>query len=231
MKNTGMRPQYATNIAYQKPTWPSCDPTIEAAALTLLEPVLHQIGEHRKSTSKRSRGRNRPNKPAKDASPAADVESDVLNAVTVGLQSNWRKLEGQARGEATEDNPIAIVFCSRDAIPDPAADALLLLIAAASARPDTAPIRLVPISADTESKIAASLGMPRAALVGISEGNSRTAPLTQYVRETIAPLEAPWLRDRDLSMYVALQVETTLVPVKSNKREPVSTPKAKSGQV
>ena len=211
--------QYSTALSYPHISWPLCSPEIEAASLTLLQPILKTIGEHRKNNTTVSRGKNRPKRKLHTEEVVEEPETGLLQSTIIGLQSNWRRLEEQARDpQGQEGGKLTILFCCRDALPEPAVDALLRLVAVASRAKDaTNAIRLLSIAEKSEQEIASTLGLRRAAIVGICEANPRAGPLVRYLRENMPPLQAPWLDESPLPTYLPVKVKTTLIPVKDKQ--------------
>lgn len=139
--------------------------------------------------------------------------------MVVGLQSNWRTLEAQAKGDLNHEDGVVIIFCCREALPTPAADAFLILVATASKSPEGTPIRIVSVSEKTELSLASSLGLARAALVGITRRAKDLQALVEFVHGSVAPVDISWIGPEASSTYMPLRIETTLVPVKNDSKK------------
>lgn len=101
----------------------------------------------------------------------------------------------------------------RNALPDPVAVSLPLLVAAASAKGSPDAIRLVPTTEQGELSIASALELPRAGLLAIDEAAPGCKGLFEYIRDAFAPIEVPWLGAVSSPTYLPLKLETSEIHV------------------
>lgn len=208
--------------------------------LALLLPILRPIGDHRKSVARPSQGRNRAKRKALDVEkgsqvhPAEDVP-EISKYVSVGLNNTYRSLEAQARSHrdptSVETLPsLDVVLVCRKALPEPACNSLPLLMASASSTTEGAePLRLIPITEQAATSIAAALDLPRAAMLGIGEAAPGVKPLIQYVREAVSAIDLSESRKGpSMAQYLPLKVETAQVPV--NKKQKATTARTKTAK-
>jgi hypothetical protein len=105
---------------------------------------------------------------------------------------------------------LAVVFVCRSAIPEPILQSIPILVAAASgATTAHESIRLFDISPETEAAIASALGMPRISVLGMEEKTTGAAPLIQLIRNSVEPVDAPWLKTADRPSYLPLKVNVS----------------------
>lgn len=69
-------------------------------------------------------------------------------------------------------------------------------------------IRLVSLNVSAEKRIAASLGIPRAGVIGIVEDAPGATALLEYVREQVPPIEIPWISRALNGDWMSTQVES-----------------------
>lgn len=154
--------------------------------------------------------------------PSEQLEAPATGEhLTIGLTSTYRSLEAQAQRRRepslARDGPaLAVVFVCREALPDPACTSLPLLLASASSlvpsQGDT--VHLVPFTQQAASAAALALDLPRVSMLGMTELAPGSKPLMQYVRETFAPVDIPWLRDGPLpAQYLPVNIEAVHIPV------------------
>jgi hypothetical protein len=115
-----------------------------------------------------------------------------------------------------------VILARKSAFPTPVQQSFPVLVAAASRKDDD--IRLVEISPDAEASLSDAAGVPRCSVLGIRADTSATAPVIDYVREQVEPVNAPWLGEKSTPEYLPLKVDISTVagPQKS-------FPKSKTG--
>ncbi|GAB7349824.1 hypothetical protein MBLNU459_g0531t1 [Dothideomycetes sp. NU459] len=140
----------------------------------------------------------------------------LLQAITIGLNSTSRHLEEQSsqfvlkalseeqvskQSQASEEQPtgspgrgcLAAVFLPKAASDVMYAHLPSLCYTASLVCGDSQGIRLILLDPSTERRLASTLGIPRAGVVGIMEDTPGAAPLLDYVREIVPTVELPWM--------------------------------------
>lgn len=149
---------------------------------------------------------------------------DVLNYMTVGINSTTRLLEtkvslsksgGRAavhdessteRKQAGEE--LAVVFLSKPKDDLMYAHLPVLCYTGSKAQKSQEPIRLVILDSACERTISASLGLPRAGVIGIMENAPGATALIDYVRDNVTPVEIPWLEPALAGKWTGFKLET-----------------------
>lgn len=189
--------------------------------------LLVPIGEHRSkhidpSKGKRDKQRKSirlktPNESQQEdtAPPALQKPPmpDVLSHLTVGFNSTSRQLEKEAQrsdqGDVlTVSRNLAAIFVPRSDQAAILTSQLPLLVHTASlARSASPAIRLINLSKGAESRLCAALHLPRVSFVGLFEDAPNATPLIDFVRERVAPIEVPWLKEVGLGVYIPVEIK------------------------
>lgn len=197
----------------------------------MLDSLLEPIGRHRavhavKSSGKKSKKRKRTSE--ERPNPAAEqrpLEPEILKYLTVGLNTTSRHLEKEAAlskpgalsaadketkaEEQTIDKHLAVVF-----LPKPKDNLVyghlpLLCYTTSCAQKNKAQcIRLVLLDPSCERTIATAMGLSRAGAIGVFDNAPGAAPLLEYVRDNVDPVEVPWLEKALSGQWMGINVET-----------------------
>ncbi|KAG9678743.1 hypothetical protein KCU99_g925, partial [Aureobasidium melanogenum] len=224
------RPVIKADTTFKSPLIPELSKDKTEIVLGLLNNLLEPIGRHRavhtvKSSGKNSKKRKRTSE--ETLSPASEqrpLEPEILKYLTVGLNTTSRHLESEAASSKPGALPTAIkeakveqAITKRLAVvflPKPMDNLVyahlpLLCYTASCAQKNKAQCtRLVLLDASCERTIATAMGLPRAGVVGVFDDAPGAAPLLEYVRDNVDPVEVPWL-DKALSgQWMGINVET-----------------------
>jgi hypothetical protein len=142
------------------------------------------------------------------------------------LEDCARSTNSSKRDTQVEDTPAScpeVILARKSAFPTPVQQSFPALVFAASRKEND--IRLVEISPDAEASLTDAVGLPRCSVLGIRADNSAMAPVIDYVRAQVEPVNAPWLGEKSTLKYLPLKVDTSTVagPQKSfpkSKTEP-----------
>ncbi|KAF2100377.1 hypothetical protein NA57DRAFT_54469 [Rhizodiscina lignyota] len=227
------KPIFTVGSPYTAPSWPHLKPDEQGAIVDLLCSVLSPIGHHRVTNTHPSKGKRQKKRKRDSASdesiPDANLtetrEPGIANFVTVGLNSTSRHLEAlsaplkdqtKQTSEVVQSEyrpPLSAIFLPKARNDMIYAHLPLLAQTASSAQnlPAHSATRLVPLDSKHEQKLASSLGLPRAGVVGLMEGAPGTDALIEYVRSKVEPIDVPWLREAAEAKYMGLKVDAVEV--------------------
>jgi len=210
----------------------------EQAILRFLIPLVQPIGDFRRDHVPRSRGKGRGKKSRTKTEQESMPEwmPEVYDHITIGFNTTIRRLESlavrqkpptlpQTIDEAPADKPpveLSVMFVCRESLPDIISSSLPLLIATSA--PKTRRAKLVDISPQAEARIACALRQPRVGVLGVEEGAPDADALLQFVNETIAEVEVPWLEQGLSPAYYPVNIERVEI---GSKKSTARTPKRK----
>jgi ribonuclease P/MRP protein subunit POP3 len=192
--------------------------------------LLEAVGRHRaahivKSSGKKSKKRKRMSE-QKTGPPIESklLKPEILRYLTVGLNTTSRRLETEAalsnpgalitvdkenKAEQTPWKRLAVVFLPKPKDNLVYAHLPLLCYTCSVNRKDKAQqTRLVLLDPSCERTIATAMGLPRAGVIGVFEDAPGAAPLLEYVRENVNPVEVPWLEKALSGQWMGINVET-----------------------
>ncbi|ESZ91139.1 hypothetical protein SBOR_8473 [Sclerotinia borealis F-4128] len=200
------------------------------------------------SKGKRSRKRKRRNsKPEDEKSSETPPPPEISSYIVTGLNSIHRILEGSTKkGFETKETPSSLetetrpqtdqiisspnppnpphphfsaIFVSRSNQPPILHAHLPQIIATASkAHPTKPSTRLVALPKGCETRVAAALGLPRVAFLGIIDNAPYSKALLDIVRDCVQEIEIPWLDEARKSEYLDTKIDsiqTSIGEVKS----------------
>jgi len=159
-------------------------------------------------------------------------EPEVASFLTVGFNSTERALEASYRQctpggssdtfAASKDNVsrmVAIFVDRADQGPALYAHLPLLVSTASLNLPVDTRIRLVALPRGATKRLSAALHIPRASMIGLYHGAPNSAPLVDFVREHVSPIEVPWLKRLQGGKYlpVGITMKQIAVPKKAEK--------------
>jgi len=214
----------------------------------LLCRLLDPVGQHRKehikpSKGKRSRKRKRQSA-EKDAASVAVVAippaPEITSYLTLGFNTTVRYLENlsvasrpqtltntgiQASKETSETSrsprmPLAAVFVCRTNLPPILTSVLPLLTETASlAYPQEQPIRLISLSEKAEARLAQALHQPKVGFIGLQSNAPGARGLIELVRDSIEPVDVPWLKEAGSAKYMPPKVLKKNVKIGQKKQK------------
>ncbi|KAG9952297.1 hypothetical protein KCU85_g2097, partial [Aureobasidium melanogenum] len=226
------RPVVKADTTFKSPLIPELSKDKSQIILGLLNSLLEPVGRHRavhtvKSSGKNSKKRKRTSE--KTSSPAAEerpLEPEILRHLTVGLNSTSRHLENEAASSKPGALPttdketqqldeqvvakhLAVVFLPKPKDNLVYAHLPLLCYTASYAQKNKAQCtRLVLLDPSCERTIAAAMGLPRAGVIGVFDNAPGAAPLLEYVRDNVDPVEVLWLNKALSGQWMGINVET-----------------------
>jgi ribonuclease P/MRP protein subunit POP3 len=178
-----------------------------------------------KSSGKKSKKRKRTSEQnAASAVESRPVEPKILEHLTVGLNTTSRHLETEAalskpgalttedkesKAEQAPGSRLAVVF-----LPKPRDNLvyshlpLLCYTSSANEKDKVQQTRLVLLDPSSERILAASMGLPRAGVIGVFDNAPGAGPLLEYVRQNVDPVEIPWLEKALSGQWMGTNVET-----------------------
>ncbi|KAG9660340.1 hypothetical protein KCU98_g3480, partial [Aureobasidium melanogenum] len=226
------RPVIKADTTFKSPLIPELSKDKSEIVLGLLNNLLEPIGRHRavhtvKSSGENSKKRKRKRTPEERPSSAAEqrpLEPEILKHLTVGLNTTSRHLENEAalskpgalltadketKAEQVIAKHLAVVFLLKPKDNLVYAHLPLLCYTASCAQKNKAQCtRLVLLDPSCERTFATAMGLPRAGVIGVFDNAPGAAPLLEYVRDNVDPVEVPWL-DKALSgHWMGINVET-----------------------
>ena len=199
--------------------------------------LLEPIGEHRsRHIDPSKRKRDKKNKPIRlkgldesqqgDTAPPALQKPpipEILSHLTVGFNSTNRQLEKEAQrsnqGDVlTVSRRLAAIFVPRsDQAPILSSHLPLLVHTASLARSASPATRLVNLPKGAEARLCAAAHLPRVSFVGLFEDAPNATPLVDFVRERVAPIDVPWLKEVGTGIYIPVDIKAleTTAPAES----------------
>jgi len=148
---------------------------------------------------------------------------EITASVSVGFNSTERRLEAAAQratptgisrrvaSEAREEDlkPLAAVFVDRSDHPPILYAHLPQLLATASMSAPTEPaIRLVALPKGSMARLSSALHIPRVSIVGLERDAPNMRPLFEFIREHVAPIEIPWLKNIQEGLYMPVTIKS-----------------------
>ena len=67
---------------------------------------------------------------------------------------------------------------------------------------------MVPLDAMSERKLSAAMGIPRISVLGVMSNAPGSAPLLEYVRDQVDPLEVPWVKETSEGKWLGTKIGT-----------------------
>lgn len=198
--------------------WPEISQEDQDTILELLCDLLGQLGQHRRDHIKVSKGKKARAQELKKGEPAQPVESppipEVAAYVDVGLSNVTRVLESLA--SAPDASPYySAIFCVRGQTT--ALISHLPHMVFTASRPSREVIRLVGLSKACEERLSASLGIPRASVIGLREGAPQAEALLEVLKRVPA-IEASWLQEGGKEgNYIATKIISTTTTIGEKK--------------
>lgn len=165
----------------------------------------------------------------------------ITSSLVIGYNSTVRCLETGARKNvpptiahmddglhgdnlrkgSVEAEPLVAVFVARSELSPVMVSHLPLLIATASLnRHSEAAIRLITLPKGADATLSTALHLPRVGVIGLRGDTPNIAPLIAYVRDTVSPVEVPWLHDLQIGQYLPTKIKAivTATTVKEKRK-------------
>ncbi|KAG9963189.1 hypothetical protein KCU61_g3903, partial [Aureobasidium melanogenum] len=224
------RPVIKADTTYKSPLIPELSKDKSQIVLGLLNSLLEPIGRHRAAHTVKSSGKNskkRKRTSEKTPSPASEQrpsEPKISKYLTVGLNTTSRHLENEAalskpgalptadketKVEQATAKHLAVVFVPKPKDNLVYAHLPFLCYTASCAQKNNARCtRLVLLDPSYECIIATAMGLPRAGVIGVFDDAPGAAPLLEYVRDNVDPVEVPWLNKALSGQWMGINVET-----------------------
>ncbi|MCJ1245999.1 hypothetical protein MMC30_003203 [Trapelia coarctata] len=177
--------------------------------------------------------------------PLSPLPPEITAFLSIGFNSTERRLEAavqrpipigisnQVASEACEANlkPLVAVFIDRsDQAPILYSHLPQLLATASMSVPSEPAILLVTLPKGSTARLSIALHIPRVSVVGLERDAPNTRPLVEFIREHVAPIEIPWLKNIQEGWYMPVVIESVTrdSPSKVEKAsQPTFTPQAK----
>jgi len=147
---------------------------------------------------------------------------EIHGHFTVGFNSTIRRLQALASHrepsslhptksnlKQSPDLPAALsaVFVCRENLPDILTSSLSLQVATSA--PQSTRAKLIPVSPQSETKIARALNQPRVGLLRVQKDAPGSDALLRWVADNVALVEIPWLEELPNSTYFPVTVKTS----------------------
>jgi ribonuclease P/MRP protein subunit POP3 len=97
-----------------------------------------------------------------------------------------------------------------------------LISIASLAHPESPPTRLVQLPKGCDERLCEILGLPRVSFIGIVEGAPNSQGLVDFIRDSVAPIELPWLSDVKNAKYLPVNVKAIETTVGISKKVQLS---------
>ncbi|KAL6245677.1 RNase P and RNase MRP subunit [Rhinocladiella similis] len=223
MDNNRKKLVHAVTLPYPDQKWPQLSTEHEQAVVSLLLPLLQPVGDFRQNHVVRSKGKRRAgkNRPRQEQGTVQESMPEIYGHLTIGFNSTIRRLEALASRrlpssllpksdlERPQNLPatLSAVFVCRGNLPDITTSSLSLQVATSA--PRSARARLIPVSPQTEAKIARALNQPRVGLLGVQEDAPDADALLHWVSDNVDLVEIPWLEEVSSSTYLPVTVKTS----------------------
>lgn len=129
--------------------------------------------------------------------------------VTVGLNSTSRRLEAFAKTsqDLAYTTPLAAVFLTQSPLAFQYTHLPVLVALATSSHPEISAPRLVPLDISAERRLSRALGIPRVGVIGVLQDAPGARPLIDYVREHVAVVEVPWVKETTEGKYLGTKID------------------------
>lgn len=92
-------------------------------------------------------------------------------------------------------SPLAVIFLTQPVSSLQYSHLPTLVAFAAASRPGGIAPRFVALDAAAEQKLKTALGIPRVGVLGVLSDAPGAAPLFEYVRHNVSPLDIPWVKE------------------------------------
>lgn len=229
---------------YSAVEWPQIQQDDQDSILELLCNLLSPLGEYRRKYTSRSKGKRSKAKQKEQSqageAPAAEAVKppppELGKYVDVGLASITRGLQqpaatgnpggpktrsgnSKASGDAAGNIPYAVVFVARSGQSSAFHCHFPQMVAVAS---ESSPVRLVGFSKACEDRWSECLGIPRASSVALRADAPQSQALLDFVRQKVALVEVPWLKEAATAGYQETKINTTEAPVGRKKQRRAS---------
>ncbi|KAL8387904.1 hypothetical protein RB595_009586 [Gaeumannomyces hyphopodioides] len=229
---------------YSTVEWPHIQQDDQDSILELLCNLLSPLGVHRRRYGSQSKGKRskakRKEQGQLEEAPAAEAVKppppelgryvDVgLASITRGLQqaaadgnhngAKTRSGKGVAGGGAADIIPYTIVFVARSGQSSAFHCHFPQMVAVAS---ESSPVLLVGFSKACEDRLSECLGIPRASSVALRADAPQSQALLGFVRQKVAPVGIPWLREAATAGYQETKINTIEAPVGRKRQKQAS---------
>ncbi|KAH6890397.1 hypothetical protein B0T10DRAFT_317824 [Thelonectria olida] len=182
--------------------------------------LLSPIGQYRQTYTKQTKGKRaaKREKAAKKANvvteePPKPPMPELCSKIDVGLNSISRSLESSNESPTGQ---YSMIFVARGNQSSSFNCQFPLMVGAASKHlaPETK-TRLVGFSKPCADRLSTCLGVPRVSSVAIRSDAPGAQALQEFIRKTVAPVDAAWLdqsQDRSYLATIINSIETTVGP-------------------
>ncbi|KAL8387905.1 hypothetical protein RB595_009586 [Gaeumannomyces hyphopodioides] len=209
---------------YSTVEWPHIQQDDQDSILELLCNLLSPLGVHRRRYGSQSKGKRskakRKEQGQLEEAPAAEAVKppppELGRYVDVGLT---RSGKGVAGGGAADIIPYTIVFVARSGQSSAFHCHFPQMVAVAS---ESSPVLLVGFSKACEDRLSECLGIPRASSVALRADAPQSQALLGFVRQKVAPVGIPWLREAATAGYQETKINTIEAPVGRKRQKQAS---------
>lgn len=120
----------------------------------------------------------------------------------------------------TKPSHLTALFVSRSTPPILSSHLRNLVATASLAHPELPATRLVQLPRGCDARVAASLGLPRAGVVGLIVDAPHSKPLVDFVLEQVHTIEVLWLKEMRDAQYLPVKINAaaTTAPVITKKK-------------
>ena len=169
----------------------------------------------------------------------------IASSLVIGFNSTVRCLETEARKNAppaiaelndglhgdnrnnpsgsVEAKPLIAVFVARSEQSPVMVSHLPLLVATASLnRQSEAAIRLITLPKGAGATLSTALQLPRVGIIGLRGDAPNIAPLIAHVRDTVAPVEVPWLHGLQIGRYLPTKIKAIVTTTTVKQKQKAS---------
>lgn len=229
---------------YSTVEWPHIQQDDQDSILELLCNLLSPLGEYRRTYGSQSKGKRskakRKGQEQLGEAPAAEAlkppPPELGRYVDVGLASITRGLQqaaahgnparaktrggkGATGGGGAGIVPYTVVFVARSGQSSAFHCHFPQMVAVAS---ESSPARLVGFSKACEDRLSECLGIPRASSVALRADAPQSQALLDFVRQKVAPVEIPWLREAATAGYQETKINTIEAPIGRKRQRQAS---------
>ncbi|KAJ2899013.1 type 2A phosphatase activator TIP41 [Zalerion maritima] len=192
--------------------------------------LISPLGEYRrrfivpskgKRDKRRKRKMNGGDDEMKTNMPPPPPLSSYVDVGMAGISRVLEKLSAKSKEDESAETPwLSVIFVVGIEPPSSLSSASSssplswhfsqVVTTASLAHPDKPPIRLVGFKRDVADRLSEALGLPRVSCIALREGCPQSEALVEFIRESIFPVDVPWLQDAKTATFKPTKVKATL---------------------